>query len=813
MIIYDIKKYLNINTTLLDFSDNFDWIKVYINYLDSNQLIYEYPIDISENYNEINNIVIPDFEKVNSIEILTSFDENLLSYSFSSNRLDIEIDYDFVNYNADCKHIFVSVNNKLNNISNNLVLFDNNHSNGTYFICDDDGNPVFDNKIRYIKEKAKEFNIEYKNIVFIIEDNYMILIEKLFNEFQDSLIIINRNNNELDYDILDYELTGFIQNRVIKKFLEYHNVILDKPNYKLIEKKYEDRLLFCNNQDIELIAKYISSKKIFSKGKLKVKSINHNNLNYIIFLDSNSEMLMKLCFEKSIKFLKLNNDKFSGAFTISADILLKDVLKSISIIKVDNSKSVEYDLDINILENINQYIEKIKKENVKEVSGNKKYLGFTFNDLDNINEIPIKICDEDYNIIYQIFPPITGDGIIQNIIINEQSQSISLKILSEINVNKYSVDFYDNFKISEKNNEYFEKYKVNKVEWENTNLWFNKRGNKKNPKKIIVNFPGFYIHTSPLQYTISYYKKLNLLLKKYDILIYSFVDTYFSHGTYMLVDNNSETLTNKIASYLKNELIRYNLEESDILFFGASKGGTIAINISSQFNNNSLISVAPQLDLEKYAFTRNNFRNSTLKYLKKENIKLDYFYILKDEIESGKNILYIYGSTDYASNGYFSQYLKGRQNTKVIISESAHNEITPQNMSFVDNYIYSFINNFKDENQISMKTEYIEKTNNYLDFKFKIKKINKSEHYIGLINLNDEIETIYKIETAKKYIFSKKSIPLKDKEYKTFIIIGTNDLKENIGFTIFDPKISLLEQEIKYKSLFEKIKQLIKKLK
>lgn len=127
-----------------------------------------------------------------------------------------------------------------------------------------------------------------------------------------------------------------------------------------------------------------------------------------------------------------------------------------------------------------------------------------------------------------------------------------------------------------------------------------------------------------------------------------FQDRYLAAGSYMMVDSAGRSLYERVWSVLDGLRSEHNIDESQMLFFGASKGGSIAINYAKDFPQAHLLLAVPQMNLPYYfnkPFFRDNlFRNNAIRTSEQpesllrqyfaEGRKIDYFYTNSDELSN-----------------------------------------------------------------------------------------------------------------------------------------------------------------------------------
>lgn len=175
-------------------------------------------------------------------------------------------------------------------------------------------------------------------------------------------------------------------------------------------------------------------------------------------------------------------------------------------------------------------------------------------------------------------------------------------------------------------------------------VFYSVRGNTTAPKKLLITFPGFGPSTSRISYAVSYLKGIKDTDLS-DTLMVCFQDRYLAAGTYMLVDNSGRSLIERVNAVIRGFVKKYDIDEDQMLFFGASKGGSIAIQYADDYPAAQLLLAVPQMNLKYYLdkpFFRDNIFNETgmhsvpqpetlLRRYLEEGRRIDYFYTNSDE--------------------------------------------------------------------------------------------------------------------------------------------------------------------------------------
>ncbi len=177
---------------------------------------------------------------------------------------------------------------------------------------------------------------------------------------------------------------------------------------------------------------------------------------------------------------------------------------------------------------------------------------------------------------------------------------------------------------------------------------------KAQPEKLLVTFPGFNTSTN-INYAVTKLGSMKERLSNVSVL--AFQDYSLQYGSYMVYDENGEELTKLIISKIKDTLNKAKLSEEDLVFYGNSKGGSIALQYTKEFPKARFIVDAPQIEVrtkplngivkhhfDETIYLKNDFRN--LICMKNENI---YYGYSESDIGSNANILNDKIGTNYNS--------------------------------------------------------------------------------------------------------------------------------------------------------------------
>ncbi|MCU4298295.1 hypothetical protein D3I60_14650 [Brevibacterium permense] len=127
-----------------------------------------------------------------------------------------------------------------------------------------------------------------------------------------------------------------------------------------------------------------------------------------------------------------------------------------------------------------------------------------------------------------------------------------------------------------------------------------------------------------------------------------FQDRYLTAGSYMLIDNSGQPLTDRVNAVIDQFIEDHQIASDQIMFFGASKGGSIAIQYAENHPEAHLVVVVPQMNIRYYLdkpfFRDNLFRESQMhKLVQPEQLIRSYF-------RQGRRIDYFYTNSDEQSN-------------------------------------------------------------------------------------------------------------------------------------------------------------------
>ncbi|WP_455648756.1 hypothetical protein [Kluyvera sp.] len=188
------------------------------------------------------------------------------------------------------------------------------------------------------------------------------------------------------------------------------------------------------------------------------------------------------------------------------------------------------------------------------------------------------------------------------------------------------------------------KYGIKEFIHEGGSIFYSLTGNVTNPQKCLITFPGVS-NFDNVNYRLSAMTSLQSRLHNTLILAFQYKESVY--GNYMYETENG-TRIKSIATKLILELgQRYNLNPTDFIFYGNSKGASIAIDYIDEFPDSKYFIDIPQLELFNYAP-----QNPLMRYSLGEKARHYYNYLEKLPALKNKNVTYSFAENDFdASRG------------------------------------------------------------------------------------------------------------------------------------------------------------------
>ncbi|UUX60387.1 hypothetical protein [Glutamicibacter halophytocola] len=214
------------------------------------------------------------------------------------------------------------------------------------------------------------------------------------------------------------------------------------------------------------------------------------------------------------------------------------------------------------------------------------------------------------------------------------------------------------------------------------------RGNQKNPEKLIFTFPGFSTSTTTIPHVVSYLSGLSATdLQK--TMIVCFQDRYGTSGSYMQLDNSGLELNSAVALEIEKIRRRHGVQESQMMFYGASKGASIAIVYSEPYPEAKLVVSTPQLHLGYY-LDKPHFRNNLAKTGLAITLPQPHS-LLRQYVQEGRAIEYFYSSSDEDSNYSLPEQLFGYKGVSLYRIDGSHGDVAKKCTFTLLNIIRNFL--------------------------------------------------------------------------------------------------------------------------
>ncbi|MGL5041471.1 MAG: glycosyltransferase [Culicoidibacterales bacterium] len=262
----------------------------------------------------------------------------------------------------------------------------------------------------------------------------------------------------------------------------------------------------------------------------------------------------------------------------------------------------------------------------------KKYTNIKFTGLKERTRIFIN------GMSYFIYPDHLGDASIDGLILG--TEKVELK--SRIPLHDIYLSFSSEKKINKWQKEYDNKYGL-KVEG---NIYYAEINNapRVQPKNIIFTFGSAANHH--VKFPLSMLGDV-----KGDTIIIALQDRYHYSGTYFLLDDDGKSLSEELEKFIDKKISEYGVEEENVVFFGASKGGTAALIIYEKYVKAKCIAIVPQIDVisfldEVYPLFSYFLKNSGIESYSVANLVLRY-------VREGRQIKLFYSDKDYTHHQSF----------------------------------------------------------------------------------------------------------------------------------------------------------------
>lgn len=184
-----------------------------------------------------------------------------------------------------------------------------------------------------------------------------------------------------------------------------------------------------------------------------------------------------------------------------------------------------------------------------------------------------------------------------------------------------------------------EKYNIKTHQLDSTTIYYSLSGDTVSPKKILVTFPGVS-NFDNVNYRLSALTSLQARLKH--TLIIALQDKEGVYGNYLYKDSYGNLFKPVVKSLITGLQTKFSLLDRDLIFYGNSKGGSIAIDYIDIFSNSYFFIDIPQLDLYNYLS-----QNELMRYSLGLEAREKYNFIKYLPSIVNKNVTYSFAENDH----------------------------------------------------------------------------------------------------------------------------------------------------------------------
>ncbi len=199
--------------------------------------------------------------------------------------------------------------------------------------------------------------------------------------------------------------------------------------------------------------------------------------------------------------------------------------------------------------------------------------------------------------------------------------------------------------------------------------------------KLIFTFSGF-AQSGKLEnmFPVSFNKAVNEAF--YNSTIVSIIDEFDLKGTYLQYDDDYKEILDVVEKFIRSKIKEYGHTEEEVMFFGGSKGGSIASLFLEKFPRSKFVLVVPQMDLLAYNKTKPNHMFPIISAVKSQKINFIYDFesLIQSGIDSGVDIDLYLSKNDDSNTESTIENLTSKNNTVVTISEAFHGQVMKQNL-------------------------------------------------------------------------------------------------------------------------------------
>ncbi|SDT18562.1 hypothetical protein SAMN04489752_3613 [Brevibacterium siliguriense] len=248
--------------------------------------------------------------------------------------------------------------------------------------------------------------------------------------------------------------------------------------------------------------------------------------------------------------------------------------------------------------------------------------------------------------------------------------------------------------------EYDKKYGVR----QHGNVFYSLRGNTTSPSKVIVTFPGFGPSTSRISYAVSYLKDLTDS-ELADTLMICFQDRYLAAGSYMLVDSAGRSVIDEVNAVIDGYMQKHDIDDSQMLMFGASKGGSIAVQYADRFPKAQLLLAVPQMHL-RYYLNKPFFRDNLFKQDGLHDVPQPET-LLRKYFSEGRTVHYFYTLEDEQSNFSLIETIADVENLTKYRFDGKHGDVARKALPTMMGIIRRFLRDKDDSHKLPVLSDRI----------------------------------------------------------------------------------------------------------
>jgi len=189
------------------------------------------------------------------------------------------------------------------------------------------------------------------------------------------------------------------------------------------------------------------------------------------------------------------------------------------------------------------------------------------------------------------------------------------------------------------------KYSIKTHNFLGVETFYSSMGNLVDPEYILVTFPGVS-NFDNVNYRLSALTSIQHRLAA-NTFILAFQDKEAVYGNYMFNASTGDLIKPAVISLIKGISSKFRVPEEKIIFYGNSKGGSIAIDYINEFEKSNFFIDIPQLDLFNYKSQNDIMRFSLGVEARNHNFFKNNFPLIRRD-----NVVYSFAENDFdASRG------------------------------------------------------------------------------------------------------------------------------------------------------------------